>query len=80
MIPVVTILGLQFGGLLGGAVIVENIFAWPGLGQLAVKAIGQRDYPVIQGTVLLAATTYVLVNLLVDTLYGLLDPRISKTG
>ncbi len=80
MIPVVTILGLQFGGLLGGAVIVENIFAWPGLGQLAVKAIGQRDYPVIQGTVLLAATTYVVVNMLVDTLYGLLDPRISKAS
>jgi peptide/nickel transport system permease protein len=77
MIPVVTISGLQFGGLLGGAVIVENIFAWPGLGQLAVKAISQRDFPVIQGIVLLAATTYVLVNLLVDLLYGFLDPRIS---
>ncbi len=77
MIPVVTILGLQFGGLLGGAVIVENIFAWPGLGQLAVKAIGYRDYPVIQGIVLLAAITFVLVNLVVDLLYFLIDPRLK---
>jgi peptide/nickel transport system permease protein len=77
MIPVVTILGLQFGGLLGGAVIVENIFAWPGLGQLAVKAISARDYPVIQGIVLLAAITYVLVNLIVDLLYFWIDPRLK---
>lgn len=78
MIPVVTICGLQFGGLLGGSVIVENIFAWPGLGQLAVKSISQRDYPVVQGIVLMAATTYVLVNLIVDVLYGVLNPQVVK--
>ena len=77
MIPVVTITGLQFGALLGGAVIVENFFAWPGLGQLAVKAIGNRDYPVIQGIVLVAAITYVLVNLVVDLLYFWIDPRLK---
>jgi ABC-type dipeptide/oligopeptide/nickel transport system permease component len=77
MIPVVTITGLQFGALLGGAVIVENIFAWPGLGQLAVIAIGYRDYPVIQGIVLVAAVTYVLVNLVVDLLYFWIDPRLK---
>lgn len=77
MIPVVTVLGLQFGALLGGAVVVENIFAWPGLGQLAVKAIGYRDYPVIQGIVLVAAITYVLVNLVVDLLYFWIDPRLK---
>lgn len=77
MIPVVTITGLQFGALLGGAVIIENIFAWPGLGQLAVKAIGYRDYPVIQGIVLVAAVTYVLVNLVVDLLYFWIDPRLK---
>lgn len=77
MIPVVTITGLQFGALLGGAVIVENIFAYPGLGQLAVKAIGSRDFPVIQGIVLMTAITYVLVNLVVDLLYFWLDPRLK---
>jgi ABC-type dipeptide/oligopeptide/nickel transport system permease component len=77
MIPVVTVTGLQFGSLLGGAVIVENIFAWPGLGQLAVKSIGYRDYPVIQGIVLVAAITYVLVNLAVDLLYFWIDPRLK---
>jgi peptide/nickel transport system permease protein len=79
LIPVLTILGLQFGVLLGGAIIVENIFAWPGLGQLAVKAIGQRDFPVIQGIVLVSATAYVVINLVIDILYGVVDPRIAKT-
>jgi ABC-type dipeptide/oligopeptide/nickel transport system permease component len=77
LIPVVTILGLQFGALLGGAFVVENVFVWPGVGQLIVKAISQRDFPVIQGIVLLVSTTYVLVNLLVDVLYHQLDPRIT---
>ena len=77
LIPVVTILGLQFGALLGGAFVVENVFVWPGVGQLIVNAINQRDFPIIQGIVLLVATTYVLVNLGVDLLYHLLDPRIS---
>jgi ABC-type dipeptide/oligopeptide/nickel transport system permease component len=77
LIPVVTILGLQFGALLGGAFVVENVFVWPGVGQLIVNAINQRDFPIIQGIVLLVATTYVLVNLVVDLLYHLLDPRIN---
>jgi peptide/nickel transport system permease protein len=76
LIPVVTILGLQLGGLLGGAFIIEVVFAWHGVGERAIQAISQRDFPVIQGITLVVATTYVLVNLLVDVLYGVLDPRI----
>lgn len=76
MIPVVSIVGLQFAGLLGGAVIVETVFGWPGIGRLAVDAIFNRDIPVIQAVVLVAAVIFVLVNLLVDLLYGLIDPRI----
>ena len=68
--------GLQYGFLLGGAVVTETIFAWPGVGRLAMTAILQRDYPVVQGCVLLVAVLFVIVNLLVDLLYGLLDPRI----
>lgn len=77
MIPTVTILGLQVGGLLGGAFIIETVFAWHGIGELAVKAISQRDFPVIQGVIVVVAVTYVLVNLLVDLSYRMLDPRIS---
>jgi ABC-type dipeptide/oligopeptide/nickel transport system permease component len=76
LIPVVTVVGLQYGFLLGGAVVTETIFAWPGVGRLAMTAILQRDYPVVQGCVLLVALVFVLVNLLVDVLYGWLDPRI----
>jgi ABC-type dipeptide/oligopeptide/nickel transport system permease component len=76
LIPVVTILGLQFAGLLGGAVIIETIFAWPGIGRLAINAILRRDYPVIMGTVLVFAVVFVVINLLVDILYTFLDPRI----
>lgn len=76
LIPAVTIVGLQFGGLLGGAVIVEIVFARQGIGQVAVAAIQGKDYPVVQGVVLLVAVVYVLVNLAVDTLYAFLDPRI----
>ncbi len=76
MIPVVSIVGLQFAGLLGGAVIVETVFGWPGIGRLAVDAIFTRDIPVIQAVVLVAAVIFVFVNLLVDVLYGVLDPRI----
>ncbi len=76
LIPVLTIVGLQFGGLLAGAVIVESVFARPGLGRLAVAAILARDFPTVQGVVLVVATMYVFVNLSVDVLYGLLDPRI----
>jgi peptide/nickel transport system permease protein len=76
LIPTVTLLGLQLGALLGGAVVTETIFSRPGIGRLAVEAIGNRDFPLIQGTVLFAAVAYVLVNLVVDVLYAILDPRI----
>jgi peptide/nickel transport system permease protein len=75
-IPIVTVLGVQTGYLLGGAVLTETVFAWPGLGSFIVTAIGQRDYPSIQGGVLLFATTFVLVNIAVDLLYAKLDPRV----
>jgi peptide/nickel transport system permease protein len=67
---------LQLGTLLGGAVITETVFSWPGLGQLVVEAIQRRDYPLVQGCVLLISLTYVAINTLTDLLYGLLDPRI----
>jgi ABC-type dipeptide/oligopeptide/nickel transport system permease component len=76
-IPVLTILGLQFGGLIAGSVIVESVFARPGIGRFAVNAILARDFPQIQGIVLLAGLTYVIINMLVDLLYGVLDPRIQ---
>ena len=76
LIPVVTVLGLAFAGLLGGTVFIENVFARPGIGRLAVNAIATRDYPAVQGIVLFTASVYALVNLGVDLLYGLLDPRI----
>lgn len=77
LIPIVTILGLQFGGLLSGAFIIEAVFAWHGIGELGVKAFAKRDFPLIQGIVLVVATSYVLVNLFVDLLYAFLDPRIK---
>jgi len=76
LIPTVTYLGLQLAGLLSGAVVTETVFSRPGLGRVAVTAISNRDYPLIQGTVLVTAGIYVLVNLLVDLLYGAIDPRI----
>lgn len=76
-IPVLTIVGLQFGGLLAGAVIIETVFARQGIGRMLVSALQSRDFPVAQGGVLFVAVVYVLVNLAVDLLYGLLDPRIS---
>ena len=76
LIPVVTLLGLQFGAVLTGAVITETIFAWPGIGRLLIQSIGFRDYPLVQGCILLIALTYVGVNLLTDVIYGVLDPRI----
>ncbi|MDR7419746.1 MAG: ABC transporter permease [Armatimonadota bacterium] len=76
LIPVVTVMGLQLGGLLGGAVITETIFAVPGIGQLAVQSILTRDYPMVQGVVLFSAVAIVFVNLSVDIIYSLLDPRI----
>jgi ABC-type dipeptide/oligopeptide/nickel transport system permease component len=76
LIPIVTLLGLQFGAVLTGAVITETIFSWPGVGRLLIQSIGFRDYPMVQGCILLIAITYVGVNLLTDLLYGVLDPRI----
>jgi peptide/nickel transport system permease protein len=76
LLPIVTIVGLQFGTLLGGAVLTETVFAWPGIGRLLVDAIGFRDYPIIQGTVIVIAAGFVLTNLFVDVLYAYLDPRI----
>jgi peptide/nickel transport system permease protein len=76
LIPVVTVIGLNFGAMMGGAVFIEAVFARPGLGRFAVAAISARDYPQIQGTVLFLATVYVLINLAVDVLYGFIDPRI----
>ncbi len=78
LIPVITVAGLQFGALLSGAIITEKVFGRPGLGTLLMRAITTRDYPVIQGTVLFLAFLYVLVNLLVDLTYGLVDPRIRR--
>ena len=77
LIPVVTIVGLQIGGIIEGAVVTETVFTWPGVGRLAVESIFNRDYTVIQGIVLLAAFSYMIANLLVDLVYGWLDPRIS---
>jgi ABC-type dipeptide/oligopeptide/nickel transport system permease component len=76
LIPVVTVAGLQLGYLLGGAVVTETVFAWPGLGRLLVQSILARDFPVVQAAVLLLATTFVAINLVTDLIYGLLDPRI----
>jgi len=76
LIPIVTILGLQFGAVLTGAVITETIFAWPGVGRLLIQSISFRDYPLVQGCILLIAVTYVAMNVLTDVVYGLLDPRI----
>ena len=77
LIPVVTIMGLSFGGLLGGTVIIETVFARQGIGSMAVNAIQRKDFPLVQGTVLVAAVSYVFVNILVDLSYGYLDPRIK---
>jgi peptide/nickel transport system permease protein len=77
LIPVVTIIGMELGTLLGGAVITETIFAWPGVGRLAIQAIYNRDYPVVQASVFLLASIFVLVNLGVDILYTYLDPRVK---
>lgn len=76
MVPLLTIVALQFGAVLTGAVITETIFAWPGIGRLLIQSIGFRDYPMVQGCILLIAVTYVTVNLITDLMYGVLDPRI----
>ncbi len=79
-IPILTLLGLQSGQLMGGAVLTETVFAWPGLGRLMVKAIFARDYILLQGAVLVFALAFVVINLLVDLSYGLLDPRVGRQG
>jgi ABC-type dipeptide/oligopeptide/nickel transport system permease component len=76
LIPILTILGLQFGTLLAGTIVTETIFSWPGIGRLAVQAIEARDYPLLQGCILLIAVSYVIVNLLTDLVYALVDPRV----
>jgi peptide/nickel transport system permease protein len=76
LIPIITILGLQFGTLLAGAIVTETIFSWPGIGRLTVQAISSRDYPLLQGCILVIAVSYVVVNLLTDLLYTLIDPRV----
>lgn len=76
LVPVLTVAGLEFGSLLAGAVITETVFTWPGVGRMLVNSILARDYPVVQGTVLLIAVSFIAVNLIVDLIYGLIDPRI----
>ena len=80
LLPVITLLGLQLGALLAGAVITETVFSWPGVGLLTIESIQSRDYPVLQACVLLISTTYVLVNLLTDIVYAWIDPRIRVGG
>jgi len=79
LLPIMTVIGLQFGALLGGAVVTETVFSWPGVGRLLIDSIFFRDYPVVQGLVLMFGTTFVVVNLLVDLLYAYVDPRIHYT-
>jgi peptide/nickel transport system permease protein len=76
LIPVITILGLQFGTLLAGTIVTETIFSWPGIGRLTVQAISSRDYPLLQGCILVISVSYVLVNLFTDLLYSFVDPRV----
>jgi peptide/nickel transport system permease protein len=76
LLPIVTTIGLQFGALLGGAVLTESVFAWPGVGRLLVDSIGSRDYPVVQGVVLLLSLVFIAINLLTDLAYAYVDPRI----
>ena len=79
LIPVITVIGLQVGTLLAGAILTETIFSWPGIGKWLVEAIHRRDYPVVQGGILMSATIIILVNLIVDVLYGVINPRIRHT-
>ncbi|HIC88220.1 MAG TPA: ABC transporter permease, partial [Anaerolineae bacterium] len=78
LIPVVTVVGIHIGYLLGGTVIIEQLFSLPGIGRLALNAIYQRDYPLVQGTILFIASAFILINMLTDMLYGWLDPRIRR--
>jgi peptide/nickel transport system permease protein len=77
-IPTLTVLGLAFAGLMSGAIMTETIFAWPGIGRYAVESAANLDYPAVLGTTLLIAVIYIFINLLVDVLYGVIDPRIRE--
>ena len=79
LIPIITILGLQFGTLLAGTIVTETIFSWPGIGRLTVQAISGRDYPLLQGCILVISLSYVLVNLLTDAIYSVVDPRVRMS-
>ena len=76
MLPIITVLGLQFGALLAGAVVTETVFSWPGIGLLTIQAIQTRDYPVVQACVLFISLSYVLINTLMELVYAWVDPRI----
>jgi ABC-type dipeptide/oligopeptide/nickel transport system permease component len=76
LLPIVTTIGLQFGVLMGGAVLTESVFAWPGVGRLLVDSIGSRDYPVVQGVVLMVSLVFITINLVTDLVYAYVDPRI----
>jgi peptide/nickel transport system permease protein len=78
LIPVLTVVGLQFGALLAGAIVTETIFSWPGIGRLTIQAIGNRDYYLVQGAILIIGLTYVVVNFFTDFLYSLANPRIRQ--
>jgi ABC-type dipeptide/oligopeptide/nickel transport system permease component len=80
LIPVITIIGLQVGAIIEGAIVTEQIYFWPGIGKLAVDSIGGRDYPMVQAIVLVSAFSYMFSTLIVDVLYAWLDPRISYAG
>ena len=80
MIPIITVMGLQIGALLSGAIITENVFSWPGIGTLLINAIEARDYPLVQGCILFISLSYVFINLLTDLFYGWADPRIRLKG
>jgi dipeptide transport system permease protein len=80
LIPVVTVIGLQVGILLSGAILTETIFAWPGIGRWLLESIHRRDYQVVQGGILIVATMIILINLLVDVLYGVINPRIRHSN
>jgi dipeptide transport system permease protein len=79
LIPVITVMGLQVGLLLSGAILTETIFAWPGIGKWLIESIGRRDYPVVQGGLLLIASIIITVNLLVDLMYGVVNPRVRHS-
>ena len=79
MLPVITVIGLNFGLLLAGAILTETVFSWPGMGRYVVNAVRMRDYPVVQGCVMFFASLFVIVNLITDILYVFIDPRIKYT-